>query len=150
MFQRLLLTVVVLFSFSALAAQNNSSSRKKSIAYPLKELLKGIDTLIIQGGPRIIKGENRDTVYTSVIQKLANLYFQDKDFSIESYGVTPTGSISFFSKGERVALIGCWDINDTYYAVNVTIHEQLVYHGLLINKNYMDKLFDRLKKQADD
>lgn len=146
MLQRFLLTAIILVSSFTLLSQNTKVSQKRSIVYPFKELLKDIDTLVIQGGPRINKGGKVDTLYKESIEKLANLYFQNKDFSVEAYGVTPGGSIEFFHNGKRIVLIGCWDITDTYYAVNVSLNGQFAYHGLLINKKYFDGLFEKFQK----
>ena len=148
MAQRLVYTLVILFSFSSLIAQPNSGSQKKNIVYPFKEVLKGIDSLVIQGGPRIVQEEAGSAVYGADIEKLANLYFQNKDFAIEAYGISPCGSIQLIHQGKPLATVACWDLNDTYYAVNVAMNGKYVYHGLLINKSYLDKLFDRLKNQT--
>lgn len=141
MFHRILFSMILVLSVSVLAAQ------KRSIVYPFKDILKDIDTLVIQGGPRNNKGESLDTIYKMDIVKLENLYFQQKDFSVEAYGIPACGNISLFTMNGKTT-INCWEINDTYYAVNIRVNDKLAFRGLLISQAYFDKLFEKLKKQT--
>ncbi|HNH21544.1 MAG TPA: hypothetical protein PLY26_05340, partial [Ferruginibacter sp.] len=107
--------VTVLFLLFCLAGR----AQKRATVFPFVNLLKDTDTLVVRGGPRIVKGERMDTLYKAGIGQIAGLYFSDKDFAVERYGVTPGGSIELIRDGKQIALISCWDINDTYYAINI-------------------------------
>ena len=129
--------VTVLFLLLCLAG----SAQKRTTVFPFMNLLKDTDTLVVRGGPKITKGAKTDTLYKAGIGQIAGLYFSDKDFDVEKYGVTPGGSIELIRDGKQIALISCWDINDTYYAINISIEGVFVYHGLLIRKIPFDRAF---------
>lgn len=111
--------------------------------FPFKKLLANIDTLIYWGTPKRNMNVRHDTFFAADIKQLIELSFLNKKVKIEEYGVTPSGSISFHKNGKRIALIGCWDINETEYGVNISINEKFAYYGLVILKSELDKFFKK-------
>ena len=109
--------------------------------FPFKEILKNYDTIIFRGSPTNNRGFKYDTFFVNSISKFKQLSFINKKVQIEKYGVTPSGSISFYKDGKRIILIGCWDVNETEYGVNISINEKFIYYGLTISKITFDNLF---------
>jgi len=134
------------FAFFTVYFVSPVTAQKKTIVYPFEELLNGTDTLIVRGGPLIIKTETADTVFKPGIERIRSMYFTNKDFSVEQYGLAPSGSIELMRSGKQIALIRCWEINDTYYAVDVSIDGNFSYRGLLIRKPAFDRAFAHRNK----
>jgi hypothetical protein len=111
--------------------------------FPFEEVLKKMDTLVFIGSPTNNKGFKYDTLFANNILKLRQLSFTDRKVQIEKYGVTPNGSISFYKDGKRMILIGCWDLNENEYGVNISINEKFTYHGLTIAKKSFGNLFKK-------
>ncbi|HNJ94273.1 MAG TPA: hypothetical protein PLS65_05855, partial [Ferruginibacter sp.] len=55
--------VTVLFLLFCLAGR----AQKRATVFPFVNLLKDTDTLVVRGGPRIVKGERMDTLYKAGI-----------------------------------------------------------------------------------
>jgi hypothetical protein len=98
--------------------------------------LNNKQTLILKQG---IIEQFTDTLNSKEVNDLSNLEFEEKNFKVENFGVTPDNAVSIYEENERICLLSIWNISDVKYAININyLKESKFFYGYVIAKEKLN------------
>lgn len=115
-----------------------------SFSFTIKDLkpllfLKDNNELILIKNSAFVNSS--DTLNEMRTLELSSLSFEQKNFKVENYGVTPDYSISVMKEGYRIALISVWKIDTVKLAININHFADKFYHGYVIDRKKFESIF---------
>ncbi len=125
----------LLFGMLCILIATNAQKKLKSV-YPFRKTFVNRDSLQIQE----FKNHIRYPIQKEEIDSISNLRFLKANVDVESLGVTPYSFISIYSNNERIVLISIWYYSESLYAINISINDKFMYHGLIIQKSKLKQL----------
>jgi hypothetical protein len=122
----------------------STAQHKYKSIFPFRKIFLNRDSLQLKE----FRNANLYPIQKAEMDSLSNLQFSKRNIDVESLGVTPDWDISIYSGVKRIILLSIWNWTDSLYAVNVSINDKFMYHGLAIKKAKLKQLSAAIRSKS--